>query len=115
MCEQHACIHLLPTGRRAECIKWGGGGGGEDDVVVTGGLAVPVLLGGRLLRVPRRELVNGRLSPPHARSQQQPRGLAVAGRETGDLPERKTGKKNNISEQQSVKSDEKRLKKTRQR
>lgn len=95
MCEQHACIHLLPTGRRAECIKWGGGGGGggEDDVVVTGGLAVPVLLGGRLLRVPRRELVNGRLSPPHARSQQQPRGLAVAGRETGDLPERKTGKK----------------------
>lgn len=84
----------------------------------TGGLAVPVLLGGRLLRVPRRELVNGRLSPPHARSQQQPRGLAVAGRETGDLPERKTEKKKkkNISEQQSVKSDEKRLKKkTRQR
>lgn len=84
---------MLPTGQWAECIKCGGGSGdGGINDVVTGGLAVPVLLGGRLLRVPRSELVNGRLSPPHAWSQQQPRGLAVAGRETRDLQQRKTAK-----------------------
>lgn len=78
--------------------------------MVTRGLGVAVLFGGRLLSVPRSELVNGRLSPPHTRSEQQPRGLAVAGRETRNLPRRKTHtqKKTSVGEQQTVKSDEKR-------
>lgn len=52
---------------------------------ITGGLAVSMLLGGGLIRIPRCELVDGCLSPPHPRSQEQSWGLAVSWRQTGDL------------------------------
>lgn len=62
---------------------------------ITGGLAVSVLLGGGLVCVPGRELVDGRLAPPHPGSQQQSWGLVVSGRQTGDLPQSREEKNNN--------------------
>ena len=55
---------------------------------ITVGLAVSMLLGRGLIGVPRCELVDGRLSPPHPRSQQQSWGLVVSGWQTRDLHSR---------------------------
>lgn len=45
----------------------------------TTGVAVPMLFGRGLIGVPGRELINGRLAPPHAWRQEQSWALAVSG------------------------------------